>query len=65
MSSNRSKRRKVRKELNHIKSLYSTISTNEPLESIVIVNCEKEITKSNDGYSPITTAETLIHKLIQ
>jgi hypothetical protein len=65
MSSNRSKRRKVRKELNNIKSLYSTISTNEPLESIVIVNCEKEITKPNDGHSPITTAETRIHKLIQ
>lgn len=38
MSSNYSKR----KELNHIRSLYST---NEPLEGIVIVNCEKDITK--------------------
>ncbi|KAF0685309.1 Uncharacterized protein FWK35_00038731, partial [Aphis craccivora] len=54
MSSDRSKRRKVRNELNHIKCLYSN-STNEPHESIVVIeNCEKESNKSNDSHSPIT-----------
>lgn len=35
-----------------IRSLYST---NEPLEDIVIVSCEKDITKSNDVQSTTTT----------
>lgn len=52
MSSDRSKRRKVRNELNHIKCLYSI---NKPHESIVIIeNCEKESNKSNNSHLPIT-----------
>jgi len=54
MSSKRSKRRKIKNELDLISNIYSN---NEPVisSSIVNVNCEKEITKPIDCHSPITT----------
>lgn len=53
MSSERSKRRKIKNELDLISNIYSN---NEPVisSSIVDVNCEKEITKLIDCHSPIT-----------
>ncbi|CAI6376196.1 unnamed protein product [Macrosiphum euphorbiae] len=52
MSSNRSKRRKIKKELDLISNIYSK---NEPVISIETDSCENEITESIDYHSPKTT----------
>jgi len=52
MSSDRSKRRNIRKELDLISNIYSK---NEPAINIVTISCEKEIIKSISHHSPITT----------